>query len=226
MADTSVASIGVVIIDDHKMFGESLARLLRDENGIVVLGIATSGAEGIELVARAKPKVVLVDYRMPERDGTTIASEIKQGDADTMVVMLTGSADDRVLLAAIDAGCSGFLTKDRAAAEVVDTVRAAALGEAIISPAMLARLLPQLSRKHCSLGDDLSERERSVLGYFAKGWTNKLIANEMNLSVNTIRNYGQAVLTKVGAHSKLEAVATAVREGVIALPTGCSSPST
>ncbi len=219
MADEPSA-IGVLIIDDHRMFAESLARLLADQPDISVLGVADSGSDGVALAARLKPDVVLVDYQMPEQDGVLIATQIKQADATTMVVMLTGSAEDRVLIAAIEAGCSGFLTKDRAAAEVADAVRAAAAGEALVSPAMLSRLLPKLRRSHRSIGDDLTERERDVLGYLVRGWTNKVIASQMHLSVNTIRNYVQSVLMKLGAHSKLEAVSTAVREGVIAYPSG------
>lgn len=218
--DAQPSPIGVLIIDDHRMFAESLARLLGDEDGIEVLGLATSGAEGVAIAARVHPQVVLIDYQMPEQDGVAIAAQIKQANPATMVVMLTGSTEDRVLLGAIDAGCSGFLTKDRAAAEVADAIRAAAAGEALISPAMLARLLPKLNRSRQTLGSDLTERELELLGYLAQGWTNKVIAEEMFLSVNTIRNYVQSVLTKLRAHSKLEAVATAVREGVIEYPSG------
>jgi two-component system response regulator DevR len=220
MYDQDEPTIGVVIIDDHRMFCDGLVRLLDEEEGIEVLGVATIGAEGVELAARTRPRVALVDYQMPEQDGIAIAVQIKRAQPETMVLMLTASTEDRVLLAAIDAGCSGFLTKDRAAAEVVAAVRAAAAGEALISPAMLARLLPKLSRTHRTVGSDVTERERELLGFLAQGWTNRVIADEMHLSVNTVRNYVQAVLTKLGAHSKLEAVATAVREGIISYPQG------
>jgi DNA-binding NarL/FixJ family response regulator len=210
--------VTVLIVDDHRMFAESLARLLRDEDGIEVVGIATTGAHALEMVAARRPRVVLVDYNMPEQDGITIAAAMKRLHPETMVVMVTGSAEDRVLLGAIEAGCSGFITKDRAADEVAEVVRGAAAGEALISPALLARLLPRLQRSHRSLGDDLTDRERDTLRYLARGWTNKVIATEMNLSLNTVRNYVQSVLNKLGAHSKLEAVSIAVREGLVDYP--------
>lgn len=213
-----MSDIGVVIIDDHQMFAESLGRLLADESGISVLGTAATASGGIRLAARLHPQVVLVDYLMPERDGVAIAKEIKASDPQVMVVMLTGSSDDRVLLAAIDAGCSGFLTKDRAAADVADAVRAASAGEAVISPAMLARLLPKLKPTHRALGSDLTEREHEILLLLARGWTNKVIAAHLHLSLNTVRNYVQYTLAKLDAHSKLEAVSTAVREGIIDFP--------
>ena len=218
MRDEADGEIGVLIVDDHRMFAESLARLLADEPGITVVGIAATAADGIVLAVRLQPTVALVDYQMPELDGVAIAAEIKRTHPTIMVVMLTGSADDRLLLAAIEAGCSGFLTKDRAAAEVADAVRAAAVGEALVSPAILARLLPKLGRTQRSLGSDLTEREREILELLARGWTNKAIASELILSVNTVRNYVQYVLNKLGAHSKLEAVSIAVREGIIDYP--------
>jgi DNA-binding NarL/FixJ family response regulator len=207
--------INVVIIDDHRMFGQSLARLLADEPDIEVVGVAQSGTDGLALVDRLHPTVILVDYQMPGQNGIEVAAAIKRRHPSLMVVMLTGAADDRVILAAIEAGCSGFLTKDSAAAQVVEAVRGAAAGEALIAPALLARLLPRLKRTYRSVGDDLTERERDVLQLLAKGWNNKAIAGDLHLSLNTIRNYVQSVLTKLGAHSKLEAVSTAVREGII-----------
>jgi DNA-binding NarL/FixJ family response regulator len=210
--------IRVLIVDDHAMFAESLARLLGDEEGIEVVGVASNSAHGLELVDRLSPKVVLLDYRMPDRDGVETAAAIKAMDPSSMVVMLTGAEDDRVLLGAIDAGCSGFLTKDRAASEVARAVRAAASGEALISPAQLARLLPRLSSKRTEVGTDLTRRELELLTHLARGSSNKTIASELHLSLNTVRNYVQSVLTKLGAHSKLEAVSTAVREGIIDYP--------
>jgi DNA-binding NarL/FixJ family response regulator len=210
--------IRVLIVDDHAMFAESLARLLGDEEGIEVVGVASDSAHGLELVDRLSPKVVLLDYRMPDRDGVETAAAIKAMDPSSMVVMLTGAEDDRVLLGAIDAGCSGFLTKDRAASEVARAVRAAASGEALISPAQLARLLPRLSSKRTEVGTDLTRRELELLTHLARGSSNKTIASELHLSLNTVRNYVQSVLTKLGAHSKLEAVSTAVREGIIDYP--------
>lgn len=217
---TEPGDVGVLIVDDHRMFGESLARLLSDEDGITVVGVATSGAEAVDIAGRVRPRVVLMDYQMPDQDGVAIAAEIKRRHPGIMVVMLTGTTEDRVLVAAIEAGCSGFLTKDRAATEVATAVRAAAAGEALISPALLARLLPRLNRTQRPLGADLTEREREVLACLARGLSNKTIAAELYLSLNTIRNYVQAVLTKLGAHSKLEAVSTAVRAGIMAYPTG------
>ncbi|MCU1375085.1 MAG: response regulator transcription factor [Actinomycetia bacterium] len=218
MADDVSDPIGVVIVDDHLVFAESLSRLLGDEPDIAVLGVVTDADAVVDVVRRLQPRVVLLDYQLPGRDGVLLATDIKRAMPGVMVVMLTGTTDDQVLLGAIEAGCSGFLTKDRAAAEVGQAVRAAAVGEAVVSPALLARLLPRLHRTYRAAGADLSEREREVLNLLARGSTNKVIASELNLSVNTVRNYTQSLLGKLGVHSKLEAVSMAVREGIISYP--------
>lgn len=215
MTEAGQQTVSVVVIDDHAFFGESLARLLGFEDDIEVLGVGANGREALKLVKRFRPRVLLLDYDIPEGNGVLVATEIKRTWPETMIVMITGSTDDRLLLQAIEAGCSGYLTKGRAASEVADAVRGAAAGEALISPAQMARLLPKLARSSHEVGWDLTEREREVLGMLARGATNKAIAFEFFLGVNTIRDDVQAILTKLGAHSKLEAVATAVRERII-----------
>ena len=218
MTEQTTEQIGVLIIDDHRMFADSLARLLSDEPDLVVLGVATSAAEGLAMAISVQPQVALIDYEMPDRNGVTIVGEIKRRAPGAAIVMLTGRSDDRVLLAAIEAGCSGFVTKDRAAADVADAVRVAAAGEALISPRELARLLPKLNRNYRAVGSDLTESEREILELLARGMANSAIAAKLHLSINTVRNYVQAILNKLNAHSKLEAVATGVREGIIDYP--------
>jgi DNA-binding NarL/FixJ family response regulator len=207
--------VTVVLIDDHQMVAESLSRVLGDDDRIEVVGVVTTTADAIRVVDQRRPRVALVDYQLPDGNGVELVAAMKVDHPDLMAVMLTASSDDRVLLAAMDAGCSGFLTKDRAVREVVDAVLAAADGEALVEPADLARLLPRLSRREATVGRDLTPRELQLLSHLARGQSNKAIAAELQLSVNTIRNYMQAVLAKLDAHSKLEAVSTAVREGLV-----------
>lgn len=208
-------AVSVMVVDDHRMFAESLGRLLEDEGDIAVLGVCGGAREALELAGRVRPDVALVDYFLPGPDGVELVRQLKHLRPEVQIVMLTGSPDDRLLLAAIEAGCSGFLTKERAASEVADAIRAVADGEALISPQMLARLLPQLGRNDDPPGSDLTDRERELLPYLARGLTNRAIAAELYLSVNTVRNYVQSILHKLGAHSKLEAVSLAVRAGIV-----------
>lgn len=210
--------ITVVIVDDHRMFAESLARLLSSEPDIEVVATVVDAAGVPEAIDRHHPAVVLLDNGLPDASGSEVARQIKERSPETMIVMLTGVVGDRVLVSAIDAGCSGFLTKDRAACEVARAVRHAAQGEVVVSPVLLARLLPQLNRPRRGAGADLSPRELDVLERLATGATNRAIADDLFLSVNTVRNHVQQILQKLNAHSKLEAVATAVREGIISYP--------
>lgn len=216
--EVPIEPIVVVIVDDHRMFAESLGRLLGLEPDIEVAATIAEAAGVAAAIERHRPQVVLLDNGLPDASGTEVARQIKEQAPTTMVVMITGSGDDRVLLAAIDAGCSGFLTKDRAAGEVAQAVRHAAAGEVVIPPVLLARLLPQMNRAHRGVGADLSPRELEVLELLATGAANKAIAQQLFLSVNTVRNHVQQILQKLDAHSKLEAVATAVREGIISYP--------
>jgi DNA-binding NarL/FixJ family response regulator len=197
------------------MFAEGLARLLGFEDDIEVLGFGATGREAVALVERLRPRVLLLDFDMPDGNGILAAEEVKGRWPDTMIVMISGSTDDGLILRAIDAGCSGYLTKDRAASEVASAVRTVAAGEALISPAQMARLLPQLPRSHRGVGSDLTAHERKVLALMARGATNTSIAAQLSTSIDVARDDVARILAKLGAHSTLEAVATAIREGVI-----------
>jgi DNA-binding NarL/FixJ family response regulator len=208
-------AIRVLVVDDHQMLLESLVRILERQEGVQIVAAAGTAAEGVALAAQHKPDVVVMDYQLPDADGASAATEIRAEHPDTKVIMLTGFVDDSVLLAAIEAGCCGFVTKDRAVMELVAAVRAAADGEALIPPALLARLLPKLGHSNRGLGNDLTRREHEVLTLMAEGLSNKAIAQRMAISVNTVRNHVQNLMMKLQAHSRLEAVASAAREGLI-----------
>lgn len=207
--------ITVLIVDDHRMVAEGLAAALTAAGGIDVVGISATASDGVARVAVFRPDVVLMDFGLPDEDGATATERLKAYVPQAKVVMVTSSSDEHVLARAIEAGCSGFLTKDRPAAEVVDAVRAAAEGEALISSGLLARLLPRLRRAPEGRGSDLTPREREVLGLMAEGLGTAAIAERLTLSINTVRGHAQSILTKLGVHSKLEAVAVATREGIL-----------
>jgi DNA-binding NarL/FixJ family response regulator len=129
--------------------------------------------------------------------------------------MLTASTDSAVLADAVEAGCAGYITKDKTITEVVSSVRAVHAGEARISGDMLARLLPVMRRGHRPLGFDLTPRELSVLRLLADGRSTPAVADQLHVSVNTVRNHTQSLLTKLDAHSRLEAVTTALKVGIL-----------
>ncbi|MFZ6005299.1 MAG: response regulator [Actinomycetota bacterium] len=210
-------SISVLIVDDHTMFAEGLSRSLSASSDIEVVGCAATGREAEERCREAAPDVVLMDFGLPDQDGARTTRAVRAEAPDIKVVMLTSLVDDSVVLSAIDAGCSGYVTKDKSVSELVDAIRAAHAGEALIAPAMLVRLLPRLRRSYQGLGSDLTAREREVLSLLAEGLPNKDIAERLVVSLNTVRTHVQNVLSKLQAHSKLEAVAVAAREAIIDL---------
>lgn len=214
--DTSADDVRVLVCDDHKIVADGLAALL-GAGGTSVVAVVGTVADAVERSAALRPDVVLMDYELPDGNGVEATRAIKAAVPEANVVMLTSFADESVLVAAIEAGCCGFLTKHKSAQDVVAAVRLAAAGEALISPDMLVRLLPRLRRstQEHKLGSDLTVREREVLGLLADGLSSESIAGRLYLSSNTVRNHVQAVLTKLGAHSRLEAVSIAARAGLL-----------
>ena len=210
-----MSAIRVLIVDDHEMIAESLARVLSDETDIEVAGAVGAIAEVEDAVTRLQPDVVIMDYKLRDGDGVAGTEKAKAARSECKVVILTGFADESVLLEAIEAGCSGFITKDQTAVEIVSAIRAAHAGEALISPAMLTRLLPRIRKERSGPSLHLTPRELEVLKLLSEGLTNQAIAERLVLSPHTIRNHIQSILPKVGAHSKLEAVTKAVRQGLI-----------
>jgi two-component system response regulator DevR len=207
--------IRVLVIDDHKMFVDSMSRQLTAQDDFFVVGCEYTAAAGVSAAERTRPDIAIVDYLLPDGDGVGAATEILAVSPTTQVLMLTGLADDKLLLSAINAGCSGFLTKDAASAELVTAVRQLAAGEAYVPSRLLGTLFARLDPTDPALGDDLTIRELEVLELIASGKPTSAIAEQLFVSVNTVRNHVQRTLLKLSAHSKLEAVAIAVREGVI-----------
>jgi len=212
-----------MVVDDHQLLAQALSEVLDDEADLEVVARTGSVAEAIEAARELAPDVVLMDYQLPDGNGVTAAERIRRHRPQTKVVMLTAYAEDALLVAAAEAGCSGYLTKDRAVEEVVSAVRAAHAGELLVSSATLAQLLPKLRAQRrpgaypgsSPAGAALTARELEVLQLIAEGLSNHAIAERLVLSLNTVRNHVQNVISKLRAHSKLEAVAIAVRTGVI-----------
>lgn len=215
------AQVRELLVDDHAMFASSVAAALGAEDDITVVATAHDLATArAELIARATHgqavDVVLLDQGLPDGNGVEAVAGFKDLSATTKIVMLTASTDDDTLLLAMEGGCSGFVEKSRTVDELVGAVRGAAAGEVVLSPALLARLVGRVQRRtEDRVGTDLTARELEVLGLVAEGLSNAAIAKRLWLSVNTVRNHVANLLGKLGVHSKLEALAVAVREGLL-----------
>ncbi len=217
MMDVAMANpddVRVVIIDDHHLVAEALKSTLAEQPGIDVVGVAGSGATGLELVCEQVPDVVLVDFRLPDMSGADVVRAVTERVPSARCVVLTGSGQDRALLESLDAGALGFVTKHQRFSEVVDAVLAASRGEAALPPAMLARVLPQM-RGGADSTTRLTERERGVLALMAEGQSNQEIGAALFISVNTVRNHVANLLTKLEARTRTEAVAIATRQGIV-----------
>jgi DNA-binding NarL/FixJ family response regulator len=214
-----VASIRVLIVDDHAVFSDALATILRTEADVEVVGKGGSVQEAISLAHTLQPDVVLLDVHMPDGSGIQAAAAIKKDRPQTQVVILTSDEEESVLRSAVQAGVTGYLSKHESAAQVVQAVRGAARGEALIAPYMLARLLQGLQKKdEPGPATPLTPRELAVLREFSLGHDNETVAKMLKMSPNTVRTHVQNILSKLGVHSKLEAVSKGIREGWIRIP--------
>ena len=208
--------VRVLIVDDHEVLASSLAQALDAEPDLRVVGRAGSLERAEILISSESPDVLLLDHRLPDGDGVSAIPRLLALRPSMAVVVLTASAAEHVMVAAIEAGVSGFVSKTRGLGELTTAVRAAAAGEAVISPEMLSRLLPRFQRGRSGVARvTLTEREREVLGLVAEGLTNAAIAERLTVSVHTVRNHVANLSGKLGASSKLESLAIAVREGLL-----------
>ena len=208
--------VRVLVVDDHQMVASSLAHALQSEPDLVVVGQATSISEAQLLVASTAPDVVLLDHRLPDGDGVSAIAELRGIRSSAQIVMLTADTSDRVLVAAMEAGAAGFIAKTQRLDDVIAGVRAAAQGESVVSATLLSRLLPRLHRQAGGgRATELTEREREILDLLAQGLSNADIAGRLTISVHTVRNHVANLSAKLGAHSKLEVLAIAVRDGLV-----------
>jgi DNA-binding NarL/FixJ family response regulator len=205
----------VAVVDDHSMIADGLARLIATEDDLEVVGTAGTVAEAIGLVERFSPEVILMDYRLPDGDGAIATQRILQIRPETKVIMMSGATSDDTLLRTVQSGSSGLIRKSQPWAEVLEAMRTVVRGQAILRTDELAGLFDQMRTAQAEPHGGLSQREFEVLRLLAAAKSTKAIAHELDLSVNTIRNYVSNILVKLGAHSKLEAVAIARRDGIL-----------
>lgn len=204
--------IRVLIVDDHRVLAELLAEALSKDDDIVVLGTVGTSAEAVATANSTRPDVVVLDYDLPDAEGVGTLTALNEAVPSARILILTSYSSPVVLNEVMDAGADGFVTKRNGSAEILAAVHAVASDQTPVSADMLRSVVGSPAGR---LGTDLTERELEILRIASLGRSNKAIAEELHLSVNTVRNHMQHVLTKLGAHSKLEATAIAARIGIL-----------
>jgi DNA-binding NarL/FixJ family response regulator len=215
MADHEPPRIRVLLVDDHEMVAESFQRVLSSSRDIEVIGIAVTAADGVAAARAHAPDVIVMDEQLPDERGVAAAARIKAELPHIRVLLLTGSGDSGTLQAALEAGCIGYLEKTSAFGRLIAAVRSAAAGDVVISREDLSRLVVSRERLGGTRAPELTRRELQVLHLVGAGLSNQAIAKQLVLSVNTVRTHVQTILEKLGAHSKLEAVVVAMKQGLV-----------
>jgi len=209
-------AIRVLVVDDHAVVREGLRTFLELQDGIVVVGEAGDGEAGVSAAERLRPDVVLMDLVMPRLDGVGAMRRLRRRLPATRVIVLTSFADDERLLPAIRAGAAGYLLKDAEPRELARAVRAAHAGEALLDPAVAARVVQELAAPtDGDVAERLTRREREVLELLARGLSNKRIASELGIAEKTVKTHVGHLLAKLGVTDRTQAAVRAVRAGLV-----------
>lgn len=211
-------TITVMIVDDHEVVRLGLRAVLEPEDDIRVVADAGTADAAIREAQIKRPNVVLMDVRMPGKDGIQACRELRELLPDTRVLILTSYSEEQAVLAAVLAGASGYLLKNVGRAELLRAIRVVAGGESLLDPAVTSVVLARL--KDLSTREDpqvalLSQREREVVALVAEGRTNKEIASDLIISENTARNHVSRILDKLGLTRRSEAATFAAQHGLL-----------
>ena len=201
--------IRILIVDDHPVVCAGLTSMLSTQPGFEVMGSAASGEEALAILKRNSPHVLLLDLRMPGMDGIAVLHALKGIASPPAVIILTSFEKEEDIYRSIRAGAQGYLLKDTSESEMVAAISTVDAGERYIPRRISARLANRMLRA------DLTGRELSILELLAEGSTNKEIAGTLNISDNTVRHHVNNIMGKLEVSDRTEAVATAIRSGIL-----------
>lgn len=210
----------VVLVDDHTLVRHGIRSLLEIAE-VEVVGEADDGQAGLEVVAATHPDVVLLDLRMPRYDGLWMLNTLRERGVDVPVLVLTTFDDDTLVLDALRAGARGYLLKDVTVDQLTRAVRALADGGTLVAPSITSRMLRALRARPTAGTDDapapqpLTERELEVLRLVAEGWSNREISRALHLVEGTVKNHVSAILLKLAARDRTNAVLRALHLGIL-----------
>ncbi|HEX5448872.1 MAG TPA: response regulator transcription factor [Gaiellaceae bacterium] len=203
------SKVTVLVADDHPAVLEAVASYLHDQ-GVDVVGRAEDGAAALELIERRMPQVAVVDVRMPNLGGIELARRLR-GKSDTQVLLFSGYGDRALLLEALDAGVRGFVLKEAPLEDLLRAVRALAAGEGYVDPVLAGSLAASVGERL----PELTVRERDVLRLLADGLSNEEIGKKLFISAETVRTHLRKAMDKLGAETRTQAVAVALRDRII-----------
>ena len=210
--------IRILIADDHEVVREGLRLILEAEEDFVIVGEAVDGHEAVELTRDLQPQVVLMDLRMPGMDGLTAIKHIHQQQPDINIVILTTYNEDTLMIEGLRSGARSYLLKDTKRQVLFDTLRAAARGESLLSPDVIARVMAQSATTPKSIVCEitLTDREQEVLIGVARGERSKEIAARLGITERTVKAHLSSIYNKFGVDSRAAAIAIASQRGLIA----------
>jgi two-component system, NarL family, response regulator LiaR len=213
--DVSQQHIKLVIVDDHAMVREGIKMYLEGDDQLEIIGEASNGHEGIEVVNRLLPDVVLMDLMMPVLDGISAMRVLKAKHPDLEIIVLTSTLEDDKVVSAAQAGATGYLLKDSKPQELIEAIHAAKRGEMRLHPEAAKRLMKHVHTPHVC--ESLTPRETDILRLIGRGHSNKDISQELNLSEYTIKAHVSNILSKLGLSSRTQAALFALKEGLVSL---------
>jgi DNA-binding NarL/FixJ family response regulator len=198
----------VLIVEDHQVVADGLAALINDQRDMTVVGHAGSVVDAIARAAELRPDVVLMDFRLTDGTGADAGLGIRQMRPETKLIFLTREDSDAARFAALESGAGAFLHKSRAAAEVVEAIRVVAAGGSLFTPRSISALLNKRREAETQV-ERLTPREKEVLRMMAEGAASRDIASRLGISYTTVRTHIRSLGSKLGVHSKLEAIVKA-----------------
>jgi NarL family two-component system response regulator LiaR len=208
--------ISILIVDDHPIVREGLRTFLELQDDMRVAGEAADGEEAVAKAEELLPDIVLMDLVMPRMNGIEATRRIRAASPSTRVIALTSFADDEMVFPAVKAGAAGYLLKDMRPQELADAIRTVHAGEALLHPAVAAKLMQELAQGgRAPAAGSLTERELDVLQHIARGMSNREIAAALVVSEKTVKTHVSNILQKLHLADRTQAALYAVREGLV-----------
>lgn len=210
--ESDEGKIRVFLLDDHEVVRQGIRSLLEADGDMVIVGEAGTAAAALEAIPESRPRVAVLDVRLPDGSGVEVCREVRSLHPEVACLMLTSFSDDEALFDAIMAGASGYVLKEVGGSDLVGDIRKVATGHSLLDPELTNRALTRIRSYHQEERQNhLSAQEERILSHIAEGMTNRQIAESMYLSEKTVKNYVSNLLAKLGVSRRTEAAVYAVR---------------